>query len=291
MGEVQVPPISLEEVHYIRSTRICEEDDVDDIKCIEGRIYASNRNKHSIHIYDSHTHSLIRSIGGEGSGAGQLKNPMGMCFHSNYMYICEEYHRISIFDLDGNYIKSFGSLGQKNKQFQHPSYICTDGERLFVADSCNHRVQIFSMELVYISTIGGNGSGSAHGKLNYPEGILITADGLLHICDCNNHRVEVYSRLGEYVRSMGGGEGGAEYKFKWPYNICVDMLGHIYVADRGNNCLKVYTGEGKYIRRITSDGLVQPISVCATIHPSTGSMRIYAGSQVTRKVHLYGNMD
>ena len=52
---------------------------------------------------------------------------------------------VKIFDLDGNLVKQFGQYGDRYGEFKHPSLAITDGNRIFVSDAENHRIQIFKI--------------------------------------------------------------------------------------------------------------------------------------------------
>ena len=52
---------------------------------------------------------------------------------------------VKIFDLDGNFVKQFGQYGDRYGEFKHPSIAITDGNRIFVSDAENYRIQIFNI--------------------------------------------------------------------------------------------------------------------------------------------------
>lgn len=61
--------------------------------------------------------------------------------------------RISKFDKDGKFIKSFGSYGYGASQFRGPHSLAMDARgRLFVADRGNRRIQIFDQEGQHLDT-------------------------------------------------------------------------------------------------------------------------------------------
>lgn len=61
--------------------------------------------------------------------------------------------RISKFDQDGKFIKSFGSYGYGASQFRGPHSLAMDSRgRLFVADRGNRRIQIFDQEGKHLDT-------------------------------------------------------------------------------------------------------------------------------------------
>ncbi len=59
-------------------------------------------------------------------------------------YICDNHnHRILITDLDFNFIKSVGSKGSNNFQFNVPYEICFSSSKFFICDYYNKRLQVY----------------------------------------------------------------------------------------------------------------------------------------------------
>jgi hypothetical protein len=54
--------------------------------------------------------------------------------------------QILVFDEQGSLILSFGSPGDKFGAFNEPHDVCVHGNRLYVADSNNHRIQVFELQ-------------------------------------------------------------------------------------------------------------------------------------------------
>ena len=52
---------------------------------------------------------------------------------------------VKIFDLDGNLVKQFGQYGDRYGEFNSPNLAITDGNRIFVSDAYNYRIQIFNI--------------------------------------------------------------------------------------------------------------------------------------------------
>jgi len=56
------------------------------------------------------------------------------------------FDNIQVFDLAGNLLMFFGGAGGQSGRFNLPAGLFVDHEdRLFVADSYNHRVQVFKL--------------------------------------------------------------------------------------------------------------------------------------------------
>ena len=72
-------------------------------------IYVSS--EHKLQKFTS-SGELIKCIGRWGSKEGEFNDPRGVAIHSNQVYVCDrDNHRIQVFDLDLNFIRSIGSRG------------------------------------------------------------------------------------------------------------------------------------------------------------------------------------
>ena len=71
---------------------------------------------------------------------------------------------------------------------------------MYVADSSNHCIQMFTPEGQYMRTFGSGGAGP--GELYYPAGVAIDGDRV-YIAECNNHRVSVFSTEEKFLKLFG----------------------------------------------------------------------------------------
>ena len=66
-----------------------------------------------------------------------------------------ESHRLSKFNSEGKLLKTVGGEGGRTGQFDCPYGIAlSKGDKLFVCDSGNHRIQVFDTNLKLISCFG-----------------------------------------------------------------------------------------------------------------------------------------
>ncbi len=93
----------------------------------------------------------------------------------------------NFFDLPGvwsaDIIKVFGSRGQGPGQFSYPTDLDIHGDRVYVTDRGNHRIQVFDLEGKYLYEWGIHSvePGDGEGKLHYPESLAISSDGTVAV--------------------------------------------------------------------------------------------------------------
>ena len=93
------------------------------------------------------------------------------------MYACDtNNHRIQVFDLDLNFVRSIGSCGSGRGEFDAPSDVKYDtAGNMYVAEWGNRRVQVMDSSGRFIQEFG-------QGKLSTPSGLLI-ADKYVYVSD------------------------------------------------------------------------------------------------------------
>ncbi|MEE8142658.1 MAG: NHL repeat-containing protein [Planctomycetota bacterium] len=127
--------------------------------------------------------------------------------------------------------------------------IAPDG-RFYVADSGNHRIQVFDHTGKPLRSIGKLGDGP--GELRFPHGIALTTDGHLYVVDSGNSRIQVLDAGGRALSSWGG-HGKKAGLFNDPRRIAV-AGDRVYVADTGNHRVQVFDLKGKFLFSIGEYG-------------------------------------
>lgn len=126
-----------------------------------------------------------------------------------------------------------GSRGTNPGCFTWPRGVaCAPDNSIVVADSSNHRVQVFDSTGRFNFEFGSYGSGE--GEFDCLAGVTVNRIGHYVVSDRYNHRVQVFDASGRFLRTFGS-EGRSDGKFSYPWGIATDALGFIYVCDKENH--------------------------------------------------------
>lgn len=187
-----------------------------------------------------------RTIGGQhGDGPGQFNFVTDVVQDSRGHYFIGQYGQIDHiqeFSPSGEYLQTFGSQGSEPGQFSRPQCLRIDNEGLlWVADACNHRIQVFDVSGASAKRVNIWGShGHAPGQLNYPYGLIFDTDGTLLISEFGNHRVQRFDRDGKSLDAWGGA-GKEPGKFDSPWALAMDSRRRLHVLDSLNHRVQTFT--------------------------------------------------
>ncbi|ETR68585.1 MAG: NHL repeat containing protein [Candidatus Magnetoglobus multicellularis str. Araruama] len=152
---------------------------------------------------------------------------------------------------------SFGSEGSGIGQFDDPLGTAVDSNgNIYVTDSENHRIQVFTASGDYSYSIGAGDLGNGQKEFDSPSGIVIDSNDNIYIADTFNHRIQVLNASGDFSYSLGGssGSGTDPGLFDRPRGVAVDSNGNIYVVEQGNHRIQVFTAQGNYSYSIGTSG-------------------------------------
>ena len=157
----------------------------------------------------------------------------------------QDSRRVVILNKEGELIKSFGSYGSEDGDFDDPYGVAGDEEgRIIVADTLNHRIQVFDNDGSFLHSFGS--PGSSEGQFNEPRSVGVDRDGNIVISDTWNHRIQVMDIEGNFIRCFGT-EGSGDSQLKYPEGVDVDGEGRIVVCDEGNERVSVFEKDGTFL--------------------------------------------
>ena len=145
-------------------------------------------------------------------------------------------------------VLSFGKKGSGEEMFKFPYGVAvSDGDEIVVADSSNHRVQVFDSNGTFLRSFGHKGEND--GEFKYPTGIAINKDRQIFVADSDNHRIQILSWEGRHLNSFGD-KGSLGSQLSDPWGLSLDSTGNIVVADAGNKQIKIFTPDGRFVMKI-----------------------------------------
>jgi len=162
------------------------------------------------------------------------------------VYVTDELrNQVSVFDRDGNFIRSFGAAGTGPGQFDRPSGIvfAPDGT-MYVSDTMNHRIQHLTTDGDVIRIWGSQGSDE--GQFQSPWGVNLDGEGNVWVADHKNHRVQKFDADGNFISALGS-YGSLAGEFDHPTDVAIDPDGDIYVCDWANHRVQVFNEAGEYL--------------------------------------------
>lgn len=149
---------------------------------------------------------------------------------TNKLYITTTDSRsILIFNIKS--MKLVGRLTHSRLSYPCGVAFSLNRREIYVSDKWMHCVHVFSAEGVYCRSL--------EKEFNGPEGIAVSDDDELVICDTGNDRVLIIDLHNDEVKSTLGIFNRRKSELCMPTGVAIDK-DRIIVADAGNNRIKVY---------------------------------------------------
>ena len=155
-------------------------------------------------------------------------------------------NQLVIFDEQLQYSHVIGGRGNGNGKFQCITGIAVDNKGyLYVADRHLHCIQKFTLSGQFVSQFGSEGI--AKGHFSAPYGLVLSQSELLFVCDCNNHRIQVYkNEVFSYTFGQYGEEPGC---FNYPLDLTLNSNeDQLFIIDHYNHRVQVFTPSGQFLR-------------------------------------------
>jgi len=109
-----------------------------------------------------------------------------------------------------------------------------------------------SLELCHLRSVGG--PGGDEGQFQFPKGMTLTEHGHILVCDCGNHRIQVFDMLDDFkfIRQFGL-KGSDDGQFHAPLDVAINCAGEVLVSDSCHR-IQVLDHEGNFLRSFGSQG-------------------------------------
>jgi phage tail-like protein len=236
--------------------------------------------------------------------AGEPGGPAGIAVASNgTIYFSDpSAHRLRVIDACDHTLSTVACLGGKGDAPQWlntPRGLLIPATRnsIFIADSRNHRIQVFDLGTLQLVDIWGQPSpahapqpGSDPGRFNMPVALAGDAAGNVYVVDYGNRRVQKFDRAGDLVSSFGE-RMKHEGVLRHPVDIAAQAHGgdvYLYVVDQDAHAVFVFAADGHSLRddqnepvKFGTVRLRKPLGIAATAEA------IYVGDNERRRVLTY----
>jgi DNA-binding beta-propeller fold protein YncE len=145
----------------------------------------------------------------------------------------------------------FGSSGMAPGQLLHPESLALGrDDRIYVINSGNHRVEVFSLEGARL--LGWGSFGSKPGEFRFPAGLAIAPDGAVYVADAGNGRIQVFDAQGRFLRQWTT-PGVSPASAACPLRLVVQG-DRVYVVLRGTPRVQIFDVEGKSLGALGASG-------------------------------------
>ncbi len=155
-------------------------------------------------------------------------------------------HRISVFNALGEYLTSFGDFVSDTPEFTAPWGIAVDDEYVYASNTWNHRIDKFTLEGELVAQFGGFGSPNddqgAEGFFFGPRDITLLPFNQLAVADTGNHRIQILTRDGEFVK-MVGSQGPLLGQMSEPVGLASTDNNLLFLADTWNMRIQRFSAD------------------------------------------------
>ena len=177
------------------------------------------------------------------------------CSSDREIFVTENYnHCISVWNKDGNFVKSIGQKGQKPGQILSPTGIAIDRmDNIYVADGReNGRIQKLSKSGQLLAIYVG---------LQEPYGVaLYVSEDRVYVCNNGSRQISVLDSELKLVDTISEVSCMLDDEYEdddddsaglgSPHSLAIDSSGSLYVTDTSRGCILVYSQNGCHTRSI-----------------------------------------
>ena len=208
-----------------------------------GTIFVSDNSSGQIHVFDrQRNHTATMNFGQRGS----MWYPRGLTTNEEGDLFVANDNGIEVFSEEGKFLRRFW----QGRQLSGASDVVISkvDQRVYVADTYNHRIAVFSQDGRLLHTFGSKGSGQ--GQFDRPSGLAISSSGLrLFVSDWGGSRIQVFTTEGVYISEFG------HTLLNYPRHLTTTDNGRVFVADNGNNRIAVFSERGDVVGVFGHQGL------------------------------------
>ena len=205
-----------------------------------GNIYIADENNNRVQVFSCNGDYLFMF-------SEKMSNPRGICVFQNTVFVTQlSSNCVNLYELEGKLMKSVGSNGNEEAQFNCPCSIDVSdrNHNIYVCDYGNTRVQILTEELKYHSMLGID-------LFTHPRNVKVTRDRVL-VLDESDPCMFIFNSehlLISRIITRGSGK-----QTNSPRSFDIDRDYNIIMSDFSNDCVYVFNKEGEQIHKFGKQG-------------------------------------
>ncbi len=214
---------------------------------MNGYIYVTDSASGVVKVFSKHGKKYVKDI-----GKNFLGRPTGIAVNrktGELLVVDTVNSQIIRYDLQDHTFKgTMGRTGTEPGMFNFPTNIfVSQSGHIFVTDSLNFRIQIFTPEGIFINSFGK--AGDSPGYFSRPKGVAVDSEGNIYVVDALFDNVQIFNKSGDLLMVFGS-PGNSYGEFWLPSGIYIDSDDKIYVADSYNHRIQIfqYLKEENYSR-------------------------------------------
>lgn len=152
--------------------------------------------------------------------------------------------QVYVGDLSGQKVFIFDQTGKvvrviRNLTYPHGMAVDEEGRKLFVSDTGQAVVKVFSLDRNDDRPIKVIKTGNTDKQITTVRGLAVDKKGRLYLVDTLHSTIHVFDQKGEYLFSFGR-YGVGDGEFIYPHGIFIDSAGKVYIADWANNRIQIW---------------------------------------------------
>ncbi|MCG6943882.1 MAG: NHL repeat-containing protein, partial [Deltaproteobacteria bacterium] len=193
--------------------------DIDD----SGKIYIADSGNQRVQILDAGGSFIAEIKLPAHNGHGADPTDVAVDTTNKKCYISDnDNHRVLAYDLSTlTLIDTYGRPGAGRDRFRYPFLMALgQGQKLYVVDVINTRVQVLNSQGSFVAEIGG--WGVEKGEFFRPKGVAVDKNNRVYVSDSYTGVIQVFEPNGEFYGALSDPESGTVKKFRTPMGLFID---------------------------------------------------------------------
>ena len=206
----------------------------------------------SVFVADFYKHLIsVYSLEGEfikSFGDGTLVGPYGICISEEFVFVTDRNCSSVVKFLRSGKYVCNTKSQNKNLQLDVPSNLCIHNTSLYVCNTGKHRIELFNFDLVFIKSFGES--------IHFQQDIKIHEDTIFVLNQADNS-INKFNAQHEFICPIPL-TGPKSAIISNAFFFSIDLNGNFVISDRTNGCLKIFSPAGQYMESLGEGYLTTP---------------------------------